>query len=64
MSTAAEERYGAPQLTIHRADLLAALENALTENTIRFASQVIAAEEGGSGAVAILSDGTRFEADA
>ncbi|EIM71736.1 FAD-binding monooxygenase [Nitratireductor aquibiodomus RA22] len=64
MSTAAEERYGAPQLTIHRADLLAALENALTENTIRFASQVIAAEEGGSGAVAILSDGTRFEGDA
>lgn len=64
MSTAAEERYGAPQLTIHRADLLAALENALTENTIRFATQVIAAEEGGSGAVAILSDGTRFEADA
>ena len=43
MSTAAEERYGAPQLTIHRADLLAALENALTENTIRFATQVIAA---------------------
>ncbi|WP_349365618.1 MAG: FAD-dependent monooxygenase [Nitratireductor rhodophyticola] len=64
MSTAAEERYGAPQLTIHRADLLAALENALTENTIRFATQVIAAEEGSSGAVAILSDGTRFEADA
>lgn len=64
MSTAAEERYGAPQLTIHRADLLAALENALTENTIRFATQVIATEEGGSGAVAILSDGTRFEADA
>lgn len=64
MSTAAEERYGAPQLTIHRADLLAALENALTENTIRFATQVIAAEEGGSGAVVILSDGTRFEADA
>ena len=64
MSTAAEERYGAPQLTIHRADLLAALENTLTENTIRFATQVIAAEEGSSGAVAILSDGTRFEADA
>ncbi|MCV0349150.1 MAG: FAD-dependent monooxygenase [Nitratireductor sp.] len=63
MSTAAEERYGAPQLTIHRADLLTALENALAENTIRFATEVTAAEQTDSGAVAILSDGTRFEAD-
>ncbi|CAN0656552.1 salicylate hydroxylase (plasmid) [Nitratireductor aquimarinus] len=63
MSTAAEERYGAPQLTIHRADLLTALENALVENTIRFATEVTAAEQTDSGAVAILSDGTRFEAD-
>src|ERR1700689_1630315 len=29
MSHAAERRYGAPQLTLHRADLLAALEGAL-----------------------------------
>jgi salicylate hydroxylase len=29
MSDAAEEKYGAPQLTIHRADLLSALEAAL-----------------------------------
>ncbi|MBN7760597.1 FAD-dependent monooxygenase [Nitratireductor aquibiodomus] len=63
MSTAAEERYGAPQLTIHRADLLTALENALAEKTIRFATEVTAAEQTDSGAVAILSDGTRFEAD-
>jgi salicylate hydroxylase len=27
MSAAAEEKYGAPQLTIHRADLLLALQN-------------------------------------
>ena len=63
MSTAAEERYGAPQLTIHRADLLAALENALAPETIRFAAQVEAAVRNGNGAAAILSDGTRFEAD-
>ncbi|WP_048645916.1 FAD-dependent monooxygenase [Nitratireductor soli] len=63
MSTAAEERYGAPQLTIHRADLLAALENALAPQTIRFATQVEAAVRNGGGAAAILSDGTRFEAD-
>ncbi|WP_292899508.1 MULTISPECIES: FAD-dependent monooxygenase [unclassified Nitratireductor] len=63
MSTAAEERYGAPQLTIHRADLLAALEGALAPDTIRFAAQVAGAEETNNGAVAILTDGTRFEAD-
>ncbi|MFZ1680438.1 MAG: NAD(P)-binding protein, partial [Rhizobiaceae bacterium] len=36
MSTAAEERYGAPQLTIHRADLLDALERRLAPGTMRF----------------------------
>ncbi|MFC5584261.1 FAD-dependent monooxygenase [Nitratireductor kimnyeongensis] len=63
MSTAAEERYGAPQLTIHRADLLAALENALAPDTIRFAAQVQSAEETETGATALLADGTRFDCD-
>ncbi|EKF18488.1 FAD-dependent monooxygenase [Nitratireductor pacificus] len=63
MSTAAEERYGAPQLTIHRADLLAALENTLVPGTIRFATPVEGAMPYGDGAAAILGDGTRFEAD-
>ncbi|MCR4269442.1 FAD-dependent monooxygenase [Nitratireductor sp. ZSWI3] len=63
MSTAAEERYGAPQLTIHRADLLAALEGALRPGTIRFATQVVSATQHGTGIAAILADGARFEAD-
>lgn len=63
MSTAAQERYGAPQLTIHRADLLAALENTLAPGTIRFATPVEGAMPYGDGAAAILGDGTRFEAD-
>jgi salicylate hydroxylase len=37
MSDAAEAKYGAPQLTIHRADLLRALEDALPAGTIRLA---------------------------
>src|SRR5512139_1167503 len=40
MSKAAEEKYGAPQLTIHRADLLAALEAALKPGTVRLESKV------------------------
>lgn len=40
MSAAAEERYGAPQLTIHRADLLAALEAGLALGTLQFGRRV------------------------
>lgn len=36
MSSAAEEKYGAPQLTIHRADLLDALIDQLPIETVRF----------------------------
>jgi salicylate hydroxylase len=42
MSAAAEERYGAPQLTIHRADLLRALENQLAPATICFGRKIVA----------------------
>jgi salicylate hydroxylase len=63
MSTAAEERYGAPQLTIHRADLLAALQGALEPGTIHFAAAVETVEPDGDGAALVLSDGTRVKAD-
>lgn len=63
MSTAAEERYGAPQLTIHRADLLDALEGALQPGTIRFGSGVETAERDGDGAALVLADGTRLAGD-
>jgi len=42
MSRAAEERDGAPQLTLHRADLLAALEALLPPGTIRFDTKIMA----------------------
>lgn len=63
MSTAAEERYGAPQLTIHRADLLAALEEALKPGTIRVATPAKTAEPDEDGATLVLADGTRIMAD-
>ncbi len=40
MSSEAETRYGAPQLTIHRADLLAALEEKLPEGVVKFGVRV------------------------
>ena len=49
MSDAAEEKYGAPQLTIHRADLLKALEAEIPEDGIRLGKMV-------SG---IVNDGSR-----
>lgn len=58
MSEAAEERYGAPQLTIHRADLLTALEEALAPGTIRSGQSVADARADGDGAEIVLSDET------
>lgn len=45
MSGEAEERYGAPQLTIHRADLLAALEEQLPAGAIWFGARVAGIEQ-------------------
>lgn len=56
MSSAAEERYGAPQLTLHRADLLTALENALPAESIKLGHKVVAVREEDDGA-AIEFDG-------
>ncbi len=63
MSTAAEERYGAPQLTIHRADLLSALEAQLTPGVLRFGSRVAAVGQDEGGAWLRLGDGTEHRAD-
>lgn len=46
MSDAAEEKYGAPQLTIHRGDLLKALEAKLPASAIRLGSKVAGVDAG------------------
>jgi salicylate hydroxylase len=63
MSDAAERRYGAPQLTLHRADLLDALDRALPDGTVQFgrkANEIAIAD--GAPSVA-FDDGSTMEFD-
>lgn len=69
MAASAEARYGAPQLTIHRADLLAALEARLPAGALRFGARVAGVEQAGeagsaSGARLVFADGTAEGFDA
>jgi salicylate hydroxylase len=45
MSSAAQERYGAPQLTIHRADLLTALAEAFPQENMQFSKRLRSLEQ-------------------
>ena len=63
MSTAAEEKYGAPQLTIHRADLLKALRGQLPDDCLHLASSVTALDLGETDATITLADDTRRSFD-
>lgn len=64
MSRAAERRYGAPQLTMHRADLLAALEAALPLGTVHLGKRLIGLSDDGDAVSLAFADGTeaRFAA--
>lgn len=57
MSAAAEERYGAPQLTMHRADLLAALAAALPADRLRLGRRLVAVQEHDHAVTASFDDG-------
>lgn len=63
MADAAEEAYGAPQLTIHRGDLLDALRKQLPEAVIRFSKHCETMSAEGNDAIADFSDGVsqRFD---
>lgn len=66
MADAAELRFGAPQLTVHRADLLRALERAVADHSIQLGGAVVGVDVSkGSGARPsfVFEDGTGFEAD-
>lgn len=63
MSEAAEARYGAPQLTVHRADLLAALEAQLPPGVVRFGARVDSVGQDAQGAWLVMADGTQHRAD-
>lgn len=57
MSAAAEKRYGAPQLTIHRADLLDALRGRLTPETLRLNMETVALTQRDDGCALRFADG-------
>lgn len=64
MSDAAEARYGAPQLCVHRADLLAALEALLPEGVLEFGAKVTGVGQDDAAAWVDLADGRRIKGDA
>lgn len=63
MSAAAEEKYGAPQLTIHRADLLTALQDQLPENCIHPGMSAKSVALSDDGATILFEDGSRRKFD-
>lgn len=63
MSAAAEEKYGAPQLTIHRADLLDALRAQLPDDVLRLGKAAVSLDLAADEAVLGFGDGTRAAFD-
>ena len=57
------ERFGAPSLTVHRADLLGVLAGALRSSDIRLGLRCVGVETRGRGAAARFADGSEIEAD-
>ncbi len=57
------EKFGAPSLTVHRADLLDVLAASLMATDIRLGLRCVAVENRGSGAAARFADGSEIEAD-
>ena len=58
MSEAAEARYGAPQLTIHRADLLAVLAETFPADRVQFSKRLRTLEQAGDGVSLHFDDST------
>lgn len=58
MGDTAEKKYGAPQLTIHRADLLAALAEIFPAERVRFAKRAEAIRQDGQGITLKFTDGS------
>ena len=58
MGDEAERQYGAPQLTIHRADLLAALSDAFPQDRVRFGRRAESMTESDGGVHIRFTDGS------
>jgi 2-polyprenyl-6-methoxyphenol hydroxylase-like FAD-dependent oxidoreductase len=57
------DRFGAPLVVLHRADLHAELLGAVGEDTVRTNAECVAVEQDGQGATACFADGTTERAD-
>jgi len=64
MGDEAEKKYGAPQLTIHRADLLNALRQELPADVVFLGHRIEAIDRTGIDAVVRFADGTSRKVDA
>lgn len=63
MSDAAEEKYGAPQLTIHRADLVSALADAFPLERVNFSKRAKRVAKTADGIELQFRDGTHDQVD-
>lgn len=63
MGNEAEEKYGSPQLTIHRADLLAALADEFPIERVLFDKRAEAITQDDKGVDATFTDGSRYHVD-
>jgi salicylate hydroxylase/6-hydroxynicotinate 3-monooxygenase len=59
-----EERYGAPDLMMHRAELHAALAALVPQEIIHFGRKLVALDPGREGVALVFADGSRLRADA
>jgi salicylate hydroxylase len=64
MGDEAERKYGAPQLTIHRADLLAALAQAVPAQDVRFGARATSITQDQAGVHLRFADGSEDTVDA
>ncbi len=64
MGEAGERRYGAPQLTVHRADLLSALETAASDIEIHLGNKVLQVSQDDGEATLVLDNGQTHHFDA
>jgi salicylate hydroxylase len=63
MGDTAEQKYGAPQLTIHRADLLASMAAAFPAERVLFGKHVKQISAAEQGVTVAFADGSRHELD-
>ncbi len=64
MADTAQQKYGAPQLTIHRADLLSALEEKVTDKVLRLGAKVSGIAQNETSATITLTGGEQHHFDA